>query len=129
MGFRDFTVTGLDRLKRFINNLLEKVGLRKNFRNAIEEALLVGRIVARANAPVLTGRLRNNIESEVLQFGNALTGKLFIDLDIVPYARRQEFEHKSKAFFMLRGRQAAERELDRLLGKPELIEDVLFRGV
>ena len=118
---------GLSKLRLLFEKLKLKV-LRKNrMKKAMEIAIKEGRRRAQALAPVLTGWLRSNIEENVyFADDETVHGSLFMDLNIVPYGRRQEYEHITKGFFMLRGTEYAIHVLENLVGDGDFIEAVLF---
>jgi len=105
-----------------------KQGYNRKFRmkRAIAEAIEDGKNAARTFAPVLTGWLRSNIQSQINVVGKDVQAYLYVDLSIVPYARRQEYEHITKGFFMLKGTLVAQKRLEEITGRQDFIEDVVF---
>lgn len=61
--------------------------------------------------PFLTGALAANIEWRYIP--GILTGEFAIELDVIPYAGRQERDHRTKAHFLLRAAQLANSEIEK----------------
>ena len=53
------------------------------------------------DAPILTGALRNSLLNGVTKSGD-LQYDINVDLDNVPYTWRQNYEHKTKRYFITR---------------------------
>lgn len=114
----DFSFSGRDRFSAFITNIRNKVTRKKNNVAVMKAAMQAGRRRAFVSAPVLTGYLRSNIEYEVFEVGDGIVhGNLFVDLGIVPYARKQEYTHRSRAFYLAKGRARANQFLQQFFAK------------
>lgn len=130
LGF-GIKIIGLKKLKKFSKKPVKnRKEIARTIQPAIIEAIKTGKLVAQAEAPVKTGHLRRNIkgESKRVSSGNlSVLGRIFINLDIVPYARRQNFEHATKRFFLEKGGKAASDRLSELLNKKEIAEKLVSK--
>lgn len=74
--------------------------------------------------PKLTGALIRSIQWRLARVrrrgGTIVSGRLVAGNDEVQYARRQEFEHKTKAFFLFRAITK--------IGQPALVEELEKKG-
>ena len=79
----------------------------------------------KAWTPYLTGRLMGSITVYPAKrtSGGTITGSMGSDL---VYARRQEFEHRTKAFFILRALQAEENWMIDELNNKAVFEDLIL---
>lgn len=126
MALRDFLISGIEKLKKFASRFIPASVRQQRMYNALDDAIVHGWRVARQNAPVKTGHLRKNIQFETTRNGETSTGRLFVDLEVVPYARRQEYEHATKAFFMFKGYLAAREKLNQKFQDKAFVDNLFF---
>lgn len=87
-------------VRGFINDLPKAIDAKRNIRKWFTSMMLRAETIAKSRAPVLTGALRASINGAVigtnLSKGSPLQGRLAVG---VVYGRRQEWEHRSRAFY------------------------------
>ena len=122
----DFFFSGTSRLRDLASNLRLKAKRKKTLLDVMTHAVNVGENTAKRSAPVLTGLLRSQITGRVEGEEQNVKGWIEIDLNIVPYARRQNFEHKAHAHFMEKGTLAIEREVLKYWEDSDNVEEYVF---
>lgn len=82
-------------------------------------------LLAKVNAPVLTSKLRDSIKAIATEISgsNVTVG---LESDVI-YARRQEFTHATRSFYMLRALTQVDRELQQELNEARGLSDIILR--
>lgn len=109
------TVTGIRRLQ----NGVSVARANKAIENVDEEIGKIAKEIAvkMANdAPVLTGALRNSLANSYVHTGK-LVHELKLDTDGVPYVWRQNFEHRTKRYYITRNVNAVRSTFESRLAK------------
>lgn len=123
----DAGIQGLDKVRLLMAKLKLKAKRRQKLKEAVRLATQEAQRKAKSLAPVLHGHLRDNIEMSVIPDGDsAWKGTIYVDMGVVPYARRQEWTHPRKSFFMWRGRLYGIRFLQNLVKDQDFMIDVVF---
>jgi len=120
------SLTGLDNFKKIYRDLSGRFRRLNKIEKRLDEALKIGQLRAKAAAPVLTGLLRRSIDRDVRKIGDKYVGRIFVDLSIVPYARRQNYEHRTRSEFMQKGARAAANHISGLYSNLRRIERDFF---
>lgn len=126
----ELKVDGIETFNRISRNYIKpETKIRESLRPLIRQALLHGRRVSKDSAPVESGLLRSSIQFRSKRSTSSTIfalGEIFIDLDKVPYGRRQNYEHTTKGFFLEKGIEAAKEQLLESLRGQRLINILLF---
>lgn len=119
-------IKGLENFTKIWRDLKGRFKRLNKIEQRMDEALIIGQRVAKENAPVLTGLLRKSIDRSITKRENIYIGRIFVDLSIVPYARRQNIEHKTKSLFMEKGMRAARRHIEGVYSNIRRFESDFF---
>jgi hypothetical protein len=122
----DFIFKGVNEIRNVFGRMALKNRRKKTMRDVMIHSVQVGLRAAKAAAPVLTGHLRSNIQGKVEGHDEEVRGWLEVDLSVVPYARRQNFEHGAHARFMEIGSLAIQREAIKFWEDSNNVEDFVF---
>lgn len=122
----DFEYEGGESIDDLVKQLRNLAKRKEVIKKAVFKSINAAKKEAKRLAPVLTGKLKKNIDTKILSKAGEVQGILFVDLGIVPYARRQEFEHKSKAFFLYRGMLYGQQVLIQEIGTDRFLNNIVF---